>query len=208
MNSTQQLFHYEILQLFPFTPDTKRMGIIIRDEQTDEIIFYLKGADTVMQNIVQYSDWLHEECSNMARESLRTLVIARKTLTSEQYRDFEERISKARTQTINRTRCVNEVVETLEYDMELLCITGVEDKLQDKVKETLELLRQAGIKIWMLIGDKIETATCIAKSSKLIARNHKIYTMNQVTTRDECLQEINLLKRKSNICFIMTGDTL
>lgn len=83
LNSTEQLFQYDILQLFPFTPETKRMGIIVRDKQTNEIVFYLKGADTVMQNIVQYSDWLQEESSNMAREGLRTLVIAKKPLSQE-----------------------------------------------------------------------------------------------------------------------------
>ncbi len=55
------LLEYDILQVFPFTSETKRMGIIIKDKQTNEIIFYLKGADTVMQPIVQYNDWLNEE---------------------------------------------------------------------------------------------------------------------------------------------------
>ena len=86
-NST--LMEFDILQLFPFTSETKRMGIIVRDRQTDEIIFFLKGADTVMLPIVQYNDWLNEECSNMAREGLRTLVVAKKVLTPEFYADFE-----------------------------------------------------------------------------------------------------------------------
>lgn len=55
------LLEYEILQVFPFTSETKRMGIIIREKHTNEIVFYLKGADTVMQSIVQYNDWLSEE---------------------------------------------------------------------------------------------------------------------------------------------------
>ncbi|CAF3011590.1 unnamed protein product, partial [Rotaria sp. Silwood2] len=208
LNSTQQLFHYQILQIFPFTPETKRMGIILRDEQTNEIIFYLKGADTVMQTVVEYNHWLHEECSNMAREGLRTLVVAKKCLTNEQYQEFEQRLSKARLQTINRIRCVQEVIETLEHDMELLCISGVEDKLQEDVRQTLEALHKAGIKIWMLTGDKLETATCIAKSSKLIGRNHDIYIIQQVTTREECLLEINIYKRKTDACLIITGDAL
>lgn len=53
----------------------------------------------------------------------------------------------------------------LEKDLQLLCLTGVEDRLQDQVTTSLELLRNAGIKIWMLTGDKLETAICIAKSS-------------------------------------------
>jgi phospholipid-translocating ATPase len=208
LNSTQHLFHYQILQTFPFTSETKRMGIIIRDEQTNEIIFYLKGADIVMQSIVQYNDWLQEECSNMAREGLRTLVVAKKHLTTEQYQEFEQRLMRARLQTIDRNRRVNEVIETLERDMELLCVTGVEDKLQENVRQTLETLRNAGIKIWMLTGDKLETATCIAKSSKLIGRDHDIYTFKQVTTRDECLHELNMFRRKTDACLIITGDTL
>lgn len=57
--------------------------------QSGEICFYLKGADVVMSGIVQYTDWLEEECGNMARDGLRTLVVARKSLTEEQYFDFE-----------------------------------------------------------------------------------------------------------------------
>ena len=207
-NSTHQLLRYQILQLFPFTSETKRMGIIVRDEQTNEIIFYLKGADVVMQSFVQYNDWLQEECSNMAREGLRTLVIAKKHVTPEHYQEFEQRLARARLQTIDRQRRVNEVIESLERDMELLCVTGVEDKLQENVRQTLETLRNAGIKIWMLTGDKLETATCIAKSSKLIGRDHDIYTFKQVTSREDCLQELNIFRRKTDACLIITGDTL
>lgn len=67
------------------------MGIIVREESSGETVFYLKGADVVMAGIVQYNDWLEEECGNMAREGLRTLVVAKKTLTEEQYLDFEAR---------------------------------------------------------------------------------------------------------------------
>ena len=67
----------------------------------------------------------------------------------------------------------------LENELELLGVTGVEDKLQDGVKTTLELLRNAGLKIWMLTGDKIETATCIAISSKLISRNQIIHQISK-----------------------------
>lgn len=208
LNASQQTLNFQILQMFPFTSETKRMGIIVRDEQTNDIIFYMKGADIVMQSIVQYNDWLQEECSNMAREGLRTLVVAKKHLTMEQYQEFEQRLMKARLQTIDRNRRVNEVIETLERDMELLCVTGVEDKLQENVRQTLEILRNAGIKTWMLTGDKLETATCIAKSSKLISRDHDIFTFKSVTTREECLQELNMFRRKTDACLIITGDTL
>jgi phospholipid-translocating ATPase len=53
--------NYSILQIFPFTSETKRMGIIVREEETGQIYFFMKGADTVMSSIVQYNDWLEEE---------------------------------------------------------------------------------------------------------------------------------------------------
>jgi len=87
--STGDKLNYTILQMFPFTSETKRMGIIVKDMSTGDITFYLKGADVVMSSIVQYTDWLEEECGNMAREGLRTLVVARKNLTEEQYIEFE-----------------------------------------------------------------------------------------------------------------------
>lgn len=152
------------------------MGIVIRDRQTGDITFYQKGADVVMAKIVAYNDWLEEECGNMAREGLRTLVMARKRLSDETWKEFEERYREARVSLGDRTANVAKVVEELlERDLELLGVTGVEDKLQEDVKGTIELLRNAGIKIWMLTGDKIETATCIAISTKLVARNQYIH---------------------------------
>ena len=75
----------------------------MKDKASGEIHFYMKGADTVMSSIVQYNDWLVEEVDNMAREGLRTLVVARKTLTTEQYQDFEQRFSAAKLSVVNRS---------------------------------------------------------------------------------------------------------
>lgn len=74
----------------------------------------------------------------------------------------------------DRAARLAQVIESLEREMELLCVTGVEDKLQDNVRPTLEVLRNAGIKIWMLTGDKLETATCIAKSSRLVSKTQGV----------------------------------
>lgn len=87
------MMRFQILQVFPFTSESKRMGIIVKDITSGEITFYLKGADVVMAGIVQYNDWLNEESGNMAREGLRTLVVAKKTLTDDQYSDFEVNFS-------------------------------------------------------------------------------------------------------------------
>ncbi|XP_037661591.1 probable phospholipid-transporting ATPase IIB isoform X6 [Choloepus didactylus] len=203
-----QVLTYCVLQLFPFTSEGKRMGIIVKDEASAEITFYMKGADTVMSTIVQYNDWLEEECGNMAREGLRTLVVAKKSLTEEQYQDFESRYSQAKLSLHDRALKVAAVVESLEREMELLCLTGVEDQLQADVRPTLEMLRNAGIKIWMLTGDKLETATCIAKSSHLVSRTQDIHIFQPVTSRGEAHLELNAFRRKHDCALVISGDSL
>lgn len=176
-----------ILDVFPFTSEGKRMGIVVKffhgsitnpDDTDGEIWFYQKGADTVMMPIVAANDWLEEETANMAREGLRTLVVGRKKLSAQMYRDFSTKHAQASLALNNRDAAVASVVkEYLEHDLELLGVTGVEDKLQKDVKPSLELLRNAGIKIWMLTGDKVETARCVAVSSKLVARGQYVHTI-------------------------------
>ncbi|XP_038070478.1 probable phospholipid-transporting ATPase IIB [Patiria miniata] len=205
---TGNIHNYSILQIFPFTSETKRMGIIVREEETGQIVFIMKGADTVMSSIVQYNDWLEEECGNMAREGLRTLVVGKKVLTEDQYADFEHRYHQAKLTIVDRTAKVAAVVESLERDLELLCLTGVEDKLQQDVRPTLELLRNAGIKIWMLTGDKLETATCIAKSAKLVSRSQDIHIFKKVGNRSEAHLELNAFRRKSDCALIIMGESL
>lgn len=207
---SDNLLSFDVLTIFPFTSETKRMGIIIRDRSTGEITFYEKGADTVMSKFVQYNDWLDEECGNMAREGLRTLVVARRKLSEEYYKQFERRYHQARISTSadrnDSARAVAE--EMLEKDMELLGLTGVEDKLQDDVRTTLELLRNAGLKVWMLTGDKIETATCIAVSSKLVSRNQYIHQIEKLKTAEQVSDQLEYLRTKKDCCLVIDGESI
>lgn len=84
------LLEYDILEIFPFTSESKRMGIVLRNKKSGKITFFQKGADVIMSKIVVYNHWLDEECSNMAREGLRTLVIGRKNLSEENYLEFKK----------------------------------------------------------------------------------------------------------------------
>ncbi|KAF3920371.1 hypothetical protein ABW20_dc0102178 [Dactylellina cionopaga] len=179
----------KILDIFPFTSEGKRMGVVVRflnpddtmDNPNGDIWFFQKGADTVMAKIVAANDWLEEECGNMAREGLRTLVVGRKRLSVQQYEEFSEKHKAASLNlSSDRDAEMGKVVsEILEQDLELLGVTGVEDRLQLDVKPSLELLRNAGIKIWMLTGDKVETARCVGISAKLVARGQFIYTIEK-----------------------------
>ncbi|KAI0341172.1 protein transporter [Trametopsis cervina] len=200
---------FEVLELFPFTSESKRMGIVVRDVQSGEITFLQKGADVVMTKIVQRNDWLEEECANMAREGLRTLVMARRKLSDQAYADFKQQHHSASIRLDGRNEAMAAVVsEHLERDLELLGLTGVEDKLQDDVKSTFELLRNAGIKIWMLTGDKIETATCIAISTKLVMRNQYIHQVAKLKTADEVRHQLDFLQNKLDCCLVIDGESL
>lgn len=200
---------YDVLEIFPFTSESKRMGIVVRDTVSGEYSFLQKGADVVMAKIVQRNDWLEEETANMAREGLRTLVVARRKLSEAAYEDFKARHHAASVRVEGRTEAMAAVVaETLERDLELLGLTGVEDKLQDDVRGTLELLRNAGIKIWMLTGDKIETATVIAISTKLVARNQYIHQVAKLKTAEEAQNELDFLQNKLDCCLVIDGESL
>ncbi|PTB42259.1 uncharacterized protein TrAFT101_008649 [Trichoderma asperellum] len=208
-----------ILDVFPFTSEGKRMGIVVQflenvhDTNSSlgngEIWFYQKGADTVMSPIVAANDWLDEETANMAREGLRTLVVGRKKLSHQQYQEFASQYHEASLSITGRDAGMQRVVSRyLESDLELLGVTGVEDKLQKDVKPSLELLRNAGIKIWMLTGDKVETARCVAISSKLVARGQYIYTVAKLNRKDNAQEHLDFLRSKTDACLLIDGESL
>ncbi|KAF8900131.1 aminophospholipid-transporting P-type ATPase [Gymnopilus junonius] len=200
---------FDILDIFPFTSESKRMGIVVRDTQSGEITFLQKGADVVMTKIVQKNDWLEEETANMAREGLRTLVMARKRLSGSLYNEFSSVYHQASISIDGRNEVMANVVSKyLEHDLELLGLTGVEDKLQDDVKPTLELLRNAGVKIWMLTGDKVETARVIAISTKLVARGQYIHEMSGLKTSDQVRDQLDFLQNKLDCCLVIDGESL
>ena len=222
-----------ILEVFPFTSEGKRMGIIVQfypalpscssSSSTGavsgvandavsgegEIWFFQKGADTVMSGIVVSNDWLDEETANMAREGLRTLVVGRKRLSLSEYERFSEQHKEASQTIQGRAEAVQRVVSHwLEKDLELLGVTGVEDKLQQDVKPSLELLRNAGIKIWMLTGDKVETARCVAVSAKLVARGQYVHTISKLKSRTQALEHLDFLRGKLDACLLIDGESL
>ena len=224
VDTSRVVVRVKILEVFPFTSAGKRMGIILQFSQGTEsafssvespaeIWFYQKGADTVMTSIVAANDWLDEETANMAREGLRTLVVGRKRLSAQQYSEFSSRYQQASMSLQNRdSRMAKSVKDNLEHNLELLGVTGVEDKLQKDVKSSLELLRNAGIKIWMLTGDKVETARCVAVSAKLVSRTQFIHTITHLSTTSgssAALDALSLLRSKpETTALLIDGDSL
>ena len=212
---------FEVLANFPFSSDTKRMGIILKNKTHGHIIFYLKGAENVMMKRVmkEYEYFIKENAENLATKGLRTLVLTQKLISQDEFNKWYEDYSQALTSMENRKEKIQNVVSKLEHNMEFLCVTGVEDLLQDEVAITIDNLRNAGMKVWMLTGDKVETATCISISTGIKAKNHKLFTItNSDLTHDSPEKKAEQLKQKFkeyrekiNIephIFIIDGDTL
>ena len=221
-NISGTIEEYNILANFPFSSDTKRMGIILQNKKYGHIIFYLKGAENVMMNFVkkEYVGYIKENTENLATKGLRTLVLTQKLIPQKEFKIWFDEYSEALTSMDNRKQKLRDVISKLENNMEFLCVTGVEDLLQNEVATTIDNLRNAGIKLWMLTGDKIETATCISISTGLKAKNHKIFTLtyDQIKDEENPENEINKLKEKLEEynnkimidphLFILDGDTL
>ncbi|CUM47491.1 uncharacterized protein AC631_04948 [Debaryomyces fabryi] len=207
--ATNQVLTFEILYNFPFNSDTKRMGIVVKDVNRDNIWFMEKGADSVMSSIVSSNDWLEEETGNLSREGLRTLVIGRKKLNTKLYQEFVNKYQEASLSMHDRESSMQKAINHyLEKDVELLGLTGVEDKLQKDVKSSIELLRNAGIKIWMLTGDKVETAKCVSINAKIISRGQYIHQITNVGHSDLAMNQLDILRINLNSCLLIDGESL
>ena len=149
---------------------------------------YLKKKEQKVQE--NSRAFLRETCENLASTGLRTLVISQRYIPQQEYENWLKKYEKAKTEMDHREEKVQKVVEELEENMEFLCVTGVEDKLQNDVTDTIESLRNAGIQIWMLTGDKVETATCIAISTGLKGKTQHLFFMKEMKTKEEIQKRI------------------
>ena len=143
INPKGEVEEYDILQNFPFSSESKRMGIIVRHRQSNKIIFYVKGADVIMAPMVKpgQRSACVEFCENLSRDGLRTLVITQKLVPEETYQTFAARLRDAKSSMVDREAEIAKTIASLEKDMEFLATTGVEDKLQENVLETIDVLR-------------------------------------------------------------------
>lgn len=149
-----------------------------------------------------------EACENLAIEGLRTLVISQKMLTQDQFDQWNKKYLQAKASLGNREELVKEAICELECEMELLGITGVEDKLQNEVAVTIESLRAGGIQVWMLTGDKVETATCIAISAGFKDRRQQIFYMRDLDQIRDARAKLDEFESKTNTLLMIDGQTL
>ncbi|KAL7789585.1 hypothetical protein V8C43DRAFT_97371 [Trichoderma afarasin] len=165
--------HYPLLNTIEFNSTRKRMSTIIRMPD-GKIMLFCKGADSVIYARLKRGEQKElrqvtaEHLEMFAREGLRTLCIAQKELTEQEYRTWKKEHDIAASALENREEKLEAVAELIEQDLMLLGGTAIEDRLQDGVPDTIELLGTAGIKLWVLTGDKVETAINIGFSCNLL----------------------------------------
>ena len=167
---------FTILNTLEFNSSRKRMSAIIRMPD-GRIVLFCKGADSVIYSRLQKGEQAElrkttaEHLEMFAREGLRTLCIAHKELNEEEYQAWNKDHDQAAAAIVDREDKLETVSDVIERDLTLLGGTAIEDRLQDGVPDTIALLRDAGIKLWVLTGDKVETAINIGFSCNLLSND-------------------------------------
>ncbi|XP_023121616.2 phospholipid-transporting ATPase IC [Amphiprion ocellaris] len=169
---------YEMLALLDFNSDRKRMSIILKFPD-GRIRLYCKGADTVIYERLAPNS-RHKETTQtaldvFANETLRTLCLCYKDISAQEYEAWSRKHKDAQLTLSNRDAALDRVYEQIENNLMLIGATAIEDKLQDGVPETIAKLAKADIKIWVLTGDKKETAENIGYSCSLLTDDMQIH---------------------------------
>ena len=165
--------HYTVLNTIEFNSSRKRMSSIVKMPD-GKIILFCKGADSVIYSRLKRGEQaeLRRETAQhlemFAVEGLRTLCIAERELSEKEYMNWRREHDLAATALENREERLEEVADKIEQNLTLLGGTAIEDRLQDGVPDTIALLSDAGIKLWVLTGDKVETAINIGFSCNLL----------------------------------------
>ncbi|GAB7360255.1 hypothetical protein MBLNU230_g8015t1 [Neophaeotheca triangularis] len=174
---------FELLAVCEFNSTRKRMSTIFRCPD-GKIRCYCKGADTViLERLGQRDDIVEKTLLHLeeyAAEGLRTLCLAMREVPESEFREWWDIFNTAQTTiTGNRAEELEKAAELIEHDFTLLGATAIEDKLQDGVPDTIHTLQTAGIKVWVLTGDRQETAINIGMSCKLISEDMTLLIVNE-----------------------------
>ncbi|KAJ3349337.1 hypothetical protein GGF32_005659 [Allomyces javanicus] len=169
---------YDVLEIIEFNSTRKRMSVVVRDPE-GKVRLLTKGADSViferlapgqaglMQTTLGHLQWF-------ANDGLRTLCVAARDIDEGAFHDWHARYQAAGMLAVGRDEAMDEIAEELERDLVLMGATAIEDKLQDQVPETIAKLLAAGIRIWVLTGDKVETAITIGFACNLLERSQNL----------------------------------
>ncbi|CAK5276718.1 unnamed protein product [Mycena citricolor] len=168
-----QTERWTLLRVLEFNSTRKRMSTIYRASD-GRIIMYCKGADSVIYSRLaeDHEQGLMEstrrDMEAFANGGLRTLCVAQKILTEDQYISWSKSYDEAASRTEGRDDAIEAACDQIERNLTILGATALEDKLQEGVPEAIETLHNAGIKLWILTGDKLQTAIEIGYSCNLL----------------------------------------
>ncbi|OCT80725.1 hypothetical protein XELAEV_18027538mg [Xenopus laevis] len=192
-----KLERYKLLHVLEFDANRRQMSVIVESPSGEKILFTKGAESSVLCNAkLGEIDRTRIHVDEFASKGLRILCIAYKKFSPEEYNEIDQRLHEARTALQQREERLADVFNFIERDLVLLGATGVEDKLQDKVQETIEALRVAGIKVWVLTGDKHETAVSVSLSCGHFHRNMNILELVQQKTDRECAEQLRQLARR------------
>ncbi|KAK2165061.1 hypothetical protein LSH36_55g03001 [Paralvinella palmiformis] len=203
-----------ILHTLYFDAERKRMSVIVQHPATNDIVLYCKGADTaIIPQLRQIASGDHEArkiiketqrlVTEYAKQGLRTLVMAKKVVSIREYQKWLAVHQEAESSLDHRESKLHQSACIIENNLELLGVTGMEDRLQEGVGETLSSLQQAGMSVWVLTGDKQETAMNVACSCKLISFDQDMIILNAKTVHmakemlESKLEYLNILNGQS-----------
>ena len=147
-----------------------------------------KGADSIIEKLLVKGDREHDRRLNItksyldsfAEEGLRTLLLTKKTISEYDYSEWNKEFVRASNSLTDRDEKLEEVNAKIEVGLELVGSTAIEDRLQDEVAETIIALKETGMKVWVLTGDKVETAVNIGYSAGLLNNEMSQFYIDEV----------------------------
>uniref|UniRef100_A0A6B2KXQ5 Phospholipid-transporting ATPase n=1 Tax=Arcella intermedia TaxID=1963864 RepID=A0A6B2KXQ5_9EUKA len=208
---------FDILDTLEFSSERKRSSVLVKTPD-GRYIMYMKGADSAIlprlsQSVKQkHVAKVQDHLTKYSIEGLRTLIFARKEITEEEYQKFHKKYVAAQAALSDRALKMEAVMNDMEQDFELQGCTAIEDKLQVGVPWAIDYFIKAGIKVWMITGDKQETAENIARSCKLTAAKTHLTRVVKGTsiqhTKDMLGTAAKDVKEHPKVTLIIDGQSL
>lgn len=202
---------FGVLGLHEFDSDRKRMSVILGCPDKTVKVF-VKGADTTMFSVIDRSLNMNvirateAHLHNYSSLGLRTLVIGMRELSDSEFEQWHSSFETASSALIGRAAMLRKVASTVEKSLSILGASAIEDKLQQGVPEAIESLRTAGIKVWVLTGDKQETAISIGYSSKLLTSKMTQIIINS-NSKESCRRSLGDALLMSKKLITVSGTT-
>ncbi|KAG1346362.1 putative phospholipid-transporting ATPase 4 [Cocos nucifera] len=180
--AAREFGEFKILNLLEFNSKRKRMSVIIRDEN-GQLLLLCKGADRLSKNGRMYEVDTSKHLNEYGEAGLRTLALAYRKLEESEYSSWNTEFLKAKTAIgPDREAQLEQASDMIEKELILVGATAVEDKLQKGVPQCIDKLAQAGLKIWVLTGDKMETAINIGFACSLLRQGMKQICISPMNT--------------------------